>query len=146
MTKDLKSLVIIFKVHAKLLGHVKQSLADTELSVNEFTALEALYHKGSLSAQELIDKVLIPNSSMTYVLDSLEKKGLITRVSAEDDRRVRLSSLTDEGTRLFEAIYDVHYRHMRSVFDVLTDEEEFEMQELLKKLGKTEPITETRKQ
>ena len=136
MTRDLKSLVIIFKVHANLDRHVKLSLAETELGVNEFTALEALYNKGSLSAQELIDKVLIPNSSMTYVLDNLERKGFITRERDPGDRRVRLSTLTDAGRKLFVSIYQIHCRHMREVFNVLSEQEEAQLQQLLKKLGK----------
>lgn len=136
MKHELKSLIVLFKAHASVVKHVKQSLVPTNLSVNEFTALEALYFAGSLSAQELIDKVLIPNSSMTYVLMSLASKSLITRERDPMDRRILRSRLTEQGEKEFEAIYRAHYDHMRNVFDVLTEEEEQQLRELLKKLGK----------
>ena len=136
MVKNLKTLIVLLKAQANIEQHIKTSLGSTSLSVNEFTALEALYNKGSLSAQELTGLVLIPNSSMTYVLDNLEKKGLINRQRDEADRRVYRSSLTEEGQRAFPEIYATHYEHMRTVFDVLTPEEEVQLQELLKKLGK----------
>ncbi len=136
MEKDLKSLIIIFKVHGHLVKHVKQSLEETELSVNEFSAMEALYTKGSLSTQALIDLVLIPNSSMTYVLDTLAKKDYLSRCKDPDDRRIQRLSLTPKGKEVFESIYKRHFDHMREVFDVLTPEEEAAMQTILKKLGK----------
>lgn len=136
MARDLKSLIIIFKVYGHLVKHVKLSLEDTELSVNEFSAMEALYTKGTLTTQGLIDLVLIPNSSMTYVLDTLAKKGYLIREKDLKDRRVHQLSLTEQGRAVFKEIYDKHFLHMRDVFDVLTEEEELEVQDLLKKLGK----------
>lgn len=136
MDKDLKSLIIIFKVYGHLVKHVKQSLEDSELSVNEFSAMEALYTKGSLSTQELIDLVLIPNSSMTYVLDNLSKKGYLQREKDAADKRIQRLSLTEEGRDLFTSVYDHHYKHMRAVFDCLDPEEEARMQTLLKTVGK----------
>ncbi len=136
MEKDLKSLIIIFKVHGHLVKHVKKSLEETELSVNEFSAMEALHAKGSLSTQALIDLVLIPNSSMTYVLDTLTKKSYLSRIKDPDDRRVQRLSLTPKGKEVFESIYSRHFDHMREVFDALTPEEERTVQTLMKKLGK----------
>ena len=135
MKGNLKTLIVLFKAHANVVKHVKQSLEDTDLSLNEFTAMEALYFLGTLSAQEIIDKVLIPNSSMTYVLENLAKKNYISRERDSKDRRVLKSRLTDEGRAVFETIYRHHHEHMRGVFDALTNEEEKQLQELLKKLG-----------
>lgn len=136
MEKDLKSLIIIFKTHGHLVKHVKKSLEQTELSVNEFSAMEALYNKGSLTTQALIDLILIPNSSMTYVLDTLSKKGYLIRVKDQSDRRIQRLSLTPEGRDVFASIYSQHFSHMREVFDALSSEEEAIVQDLLKKLGK----------
>ena len=44
--------------------------------------------------------------------------------------------LTKEGTEYFEKVYDKHYRYIRSIFDVVTEEEELVVQEILKKIGK----------
>lgn len=136
MKKDLKSLIIIFKAYQSLSNSVKQSLLGTGINVNEFTAMEALYVKGALTTQQLIDTILIPNSSMTYVLELLNKKEYIQRKEKTDDRRVQIISLTKKGTALFEEIYKTHYEHIRSVFDVLCSDEEAQLQDLLKKVGK----------
>ena len=79
MAQDLKTLIVLFKAYQSMINQVKLSLINTDLTVNEFTALEALYSKKELTTSELRDYVLVPNSSMTYVLDTLEKKELIQR-------------------------------------------------------------------
>lgn len=137
MEKDLKSLVILFKAYQSVINQVKVSLEDTNLNVNEFAAMEALYHKGCLTTQELIDHVLIANSSMTYVLDILSRKKLISRNKDPKDRRIQKLSLTDAGKELFSEVYDKHYKHMRSFFDVLTTEDEVQLQGYLKQIGKS---------
>ncbi len=136
MEGELKTLIVLFKTHTNIVKHVKRSLENTSLTVNEFTVMEALHNKEFLSAQGLIDLVLIPNSSMTYVLDTLSKKELISREKDPDDRRVQCIRLTEKGRQVISDIYGIHHRHMREVFDVLSPEEERELQELLKKLGK----------
>lgn len=138
MTKNLKSLIILFKAQQTLENQVKQSLIGTGLSVNEFMVLEALHHKEGLNTGELIQTILLPNSSMTYVLDTLQKKNLIIRNKNEADKRIQILSLTPEGEEEFQRIYAKHYDYMRKIFDVLTEEEEFVLQTLLKKVGKQE--------
>lgn len=134
--KDLKSLIILFKAHTSVTNIVKKSLEETGLSVNEFAAMEALYHKGALSTQSLIDHVLIPNSSMTYVLDVLKKKEYIERTKDQKDKRIQRIRLTEAGNSIFEKVYKIHFESMRKVFDVLSEDEENMLQESLKKIGK----------
>lgn len=135
MSKDLKSLIVLFKAHQSVLRNVRISLEESCLSVNEFAALEALHTKGTLTTQNLIKYVLIPNSSMTHVLDTLEKKSLIIREKDEEDRRIQYIRLTTQGYEIFESVYSKHFEHMRTLFDVLTDEEETRIHTILKKLG-----------
>lgn len=136
MKKDLKSLIIIFKAYHSLEKSVKHSLVDTNLNINEFTAMEVLYVKGHLTTQELIDTILIPYSSMTYVLEILNNKGYIARNKKAEDKRVQIISLTTKGKAVFEEIYERHFDYMRSIFDDLSSGEEVTLQNLLKRIGK----------
>lgn len=134
--KKLKSLIVLFRAHASLELSIKQSLVGTGLSVNEFSIMEALHTKKRVTTGELIDLVLIPNSSMTYVLDKLSEVGCIVRERDDEDRRTQYISLTEKGKKSIEEVYAIHYDKMIDIFSVLTNEEEFIMQEALKKLGK----------
>ncbi|HZJ69149.1 MAG TPA: MarR family transcriptional regulator [Candidatus Eisenbacteria bacterium] len=136
MNKDLKSLIIFLKASSSLERNIKNSLLGTGINISEFTAMEALYHKGPLTTQELIDTILISNSSMTYVLEILEEKNYINRKKKPDDKRVQILSLSKPGKDFFREVYNKHFSYMRSIFDVLSNEEEILLQDLLKKLGK----------
>lgn len=136
MEQKLKTLIILFKAQETVERSVKKSLECSNLTVNEFAAMEALYTKHCLTTQELIDAVLIPNSSMTYVLDTLKAKGYIQRIRKPEDKRIQSISLTESGNKVFEDVYQHHYEYMKEIFEVLDPEEEVQLQELLKKLGK----------
>lgn len=136
MGKNLKSLIVLFKAHSSIEKNIKYSLVDSGLNLNEFTTMEALYTKGTLSTQAIIDTILIPNSSMTYVLENLLKKGYINRKKDKDDKRVSIISLTKNGRDTFEQVFKKHFKHMREVFDSLSSDEEEVLQELLKRVGK----------
>lgn len=136
MELKLKPLIVLFKSVQSIENNVKVSLKDSILTINEFTAMEALHTKGELITQVLADKLLIPNSSLTYVLDVLEKRGYVSRRKDPHDRRRQLVSLTEEGTSVFKDIYEVHFEYMQEIFSVLSDDEQKQLEEMLKKLGK----------
>lgn len=136
MIQKLNTLIVLFKAHQSIQNNVKLSLVDTELTLNEFTVMEVLYTKKELSTQQLIDSVLIPNSSMTYVLDILEKRQYLRRLKDPSDKRRQLLSLTQKGCLVFLDIYQKYYEHMNTIFNVLTPEESHQLSTLLKKVGK----------
>lgn len=133
---ELKSLIVLFKASQSLVKNVKESLKDSVLTVNEFTVMEALYTKGELVTQDLADKILIPNSSLTYVLDVLEEKKYIKRVRDPKDRRRQLITLTKDGTKIFKGVYDYHFEYMQKIFTVLSSDERKDLEDMLKRIGK----------
>lgn len=133
---NLKSFIILFKAYQSIVEVAKKSISSFDLSLNEFTVLEALYNKESLTTQELINTVLIPNSSMTYVLEQLEKKELIIRKASKEDKRKIMNQLTDNRKKEFGKIYEDHFKDLRPIFDTLSIEEEKTLQKLLKTIGK----------
>lgn len=135
--KPLKTLIVLFKTQKNLNKHIKKSLEGSGLSVNEFSALEVLYNKGDLSVHQLINYVLIPNSSMTYVVSTLATKGYLEVCPNPQDQRVKFLKLTEKGRIIFENAYNKHYQHLAKEFEVLSKDEEATLRTLLKKLGKS---------
>lgn len=134
--RDLKTLTIFFRARDTLEGLIKSDIASYGLNITEFGTLDALYHKGPLTVNAILEKVLVANSSMSYVLESLRKKGLITKTKHPKDKRSYLITLTDKGKDTFECMYETHQKNMRAHLDVLDEKEEKELQRLLKKIGK----------
>ncbi len=133
----LKTLTILFRTANTFERLIKSHVNTYGLSVSEFGVLEALYHKGDLSVQEIVDKVLIANSSMSYVLTKLQQSALVKRrVCTQDKRRVYIA-LTNTGNQLIKRLYEDHEKQLREHLDLLDSKEEETLQSLLKKIGKT---------
>lgn len=140
MNKDLKTLTILLRATNFIQETIKEDVSKYGLNLTEFGALEVLYHKGPLPVQSICEKVLIANSSMSYVIENLIKKDLIEKIKDKNDRRIHIVHLTKKGQQLFDEVYPMHLAHMRSIIDVIDEKEEKDLQFLLKKLGKQSKI------
>lgn len=134
-TDNLKTMRILFRAVQSIEQIVKKDVRNYGLTVNEFAAIEALYHKGKVSVNEMCQTVLIPNSSMTYVLDKLEEKKYIKRIQDINDKRTFYVELSMEGQKHANQILPKHYKVMSQVFSILTKEEQDLLNQYLKKLG-----------
>ena len=105
------------------------------LSLTEFSVLEVLYFKAKQTIQQVGNRVLISSGSMTYVIDKLEKRGLLNRIACPDDRRVIHVALTDEGTRLMGTIMPKHQEMIHYMFGDLNKEEAEQLAKLLKQIS-----------
>lgn len=65
----------------------------------------------------------------------MEKRGWITRCVHPDDRRSAVIAISDEGRRLFEAIFPEHLKDLEICFNRLTEDEKNTLVTLLKKVG-----------
>ncbi|EKN70433.1 MarR family transcriptional regulator [Neobacillus bataviensis LMG 21833] len=114
---------------------MKLEMAKNNLSITEFSVLEVLYNKGKQTIQQIGHRILISSGSMTYVIDRLEQKGLLTRSACPDDRRAIHVNLTDEGIHLMEHIMPKHQGWVDNMFSSLTTEESEIFVKLLKKIN-----------
>lgn len=78
---------------------IKEHNLDITFELLEIIAL--LWRKDGINQQELADAAIKDKSSMTYLIDNLAKRDLVTRTEDENDRRNKLIFLTAEG-RLLE--------------------------------------------
>jgi MarR family transcriptional regulator, organic hydroperoxide resistance regulator len=71
-----------------------------ELSFAQARVLAELEDDAGCPANKLAEKAGMTPASVTSMLDSLEHKGLVTRVRSDRDRRIVLTHLTDRGRLL----------------------------------------------
>jgi len=114
----------------------RESIADTGITVSDFTILEALLHKGPLPINILGAKVLLTSGSMTAAANRLEEKDLIKRIQDPSDGRSFYLHLTKKGRRLIKEAFDRHARNLEEIADVLNEQERSELVSLLKKIGR----------
>ena len=62
--------------------------------------LACLWKDDGIRQQDLADKTLKDKTSLTYLVDNLSKRGLVTRLEDKNDRRSKLIFLTKKGKDL----------------------------------------------
>ncbi len=117
-------------------AHADRDIRSHDMNRTEFGVLELLHHKGPQPLQQIGGKVLMSSGNITYVVDKLEKKGLVRRRASTEDRRLIYAELTDHGQTFITGIFPGHISVIESAVKGLTQEEQRAAAELLKKLGR----------
>jgi MarR family transcriptional regulator, 2-MHQ and catechol-resistance regulon repressor len=100
--------VVLNRAQSAVAAHATRDAARHDLTLAEFGALEALYHKGPLTVGALQRKILISSGGITFLIDRLMERGLVERRTSTEDRRNRLVGLTPKGHDLVAAIFPEH--------------------------------------
>lgn len=132
---SLRLLRILLRGNRSITRSLEHNVEQEEVKFIEFAVLELLYHKGPHPTQEISSSILIANSSLTYVLNKLEDKGLLTRKPGEEDRRVSVVELTQAGEAFMKDFFPVHKEFIVDLFSDLDVEELHELAEGIKKIG-----------
>jgi MarR family transcriptional regulator, 2-MHQ and catechol-resistance regulon repressor len=81
-------------------------------------------------------KVDLNPGSVSVAVDRLHKKGFVSRVESESDRRVRTVSLTEKGRGIFLPIFRQHAALLKRAFQDVSPDEQRQMEEVLKRIGR----------
>jgi MarR family 2-MHQ and catechol resistance regulon transcriptional repressor len=132
---SLKLFVVLTRALDAVKKSIERDIRTYGLNPTEFAVLELIYNKGEQTVQKIGEKVLIASSSITYVVDKLEKKNLILRTPSPEDRRITFVSITDDGRKMMDDIFPNHSKSVQRILGGLDVEEKILVIGQLKKLG-----------
>lgn len=101
----------------------------------EFAVLELLYQQGPQPLQVIGSRLLMVSGGVTYVVDKLEKSGLLYRQPCKKDRRVIFATLTEEGKRLMADLFPKYQASICNALQGVNTVEKEQLIYLLKKMG-----------
>lgn len=107
--------------------HLKQ----WEMTAAQFDVLAQVGAAGRITQQELADKLVVTKGNITQLLSKVESLGWIVR---EQKWKTKYVSLTDAGSALFQQVVPVQEQFQAAQFAKLTETEQRELLNLLKKL------------
>jgi len=81
----------------------------------------------------------VDKTTMTSLLDRLEGRGLITRVTDRHDRRARIPELTADGRRIQAEVTRARDHLEASLLAAFTPHEQYLLRELLSRLAAAQP-------
>jgi DNA-binding MarR family transcriptional regulator len=127
----------LFRAQVAVMRRLQSGPAFKALAVNEYDVLFTLSRcpSGWLRLNELNDNVLLSQSSLSRLVERLEKRGLLERMPAPQDGRGVLLKLTDAGRDLQKQIGREHVRDISALLTpALTAGEQRELLRLTEKL------------
>ena len=110
---------------------LKEGLGDSD-----FRVLDVLLDKGPMPVNALGPKVDLNPGSVSVAVDRLYKKGLVSRVESESDRRVRTVSLTEKGRRVFVPVFRQYSALLKLAFQDVSPEEQRQMEDVLERIAR----------
>ncbi len=132
----LKLWVVLARAYNAVQAHSFADIARHGLTPGEFAILEVLFHKGPLLLGEVQRKILVSSGGITFLVDRLERRGLVERRACPDDRRARYAALTPAGEELIGRIFPEHARCMQQALEGLDEEEKRMAVKLLRQMGR----------
>ncbi|QFG23062.1 MarR family winged helix-turn-helix transcriptional regulator [Actinomadura sp. WMMB 499] len=107
--------------------HVRERAANLRLTAPQATALREL--AGPMTMRDLAERMSCEPSNATFIVDRLERLGLVERRPHPSDRRAKILALTPRGTGVRERLLAMLLED--SPVARLTQEEQRTLRELL---------------
>jgi len=105
-----------------------------EITTEQWSVLACLWQKDKVTQQTLCFHTAKDKPSMTRLIDKLEKRNLVTRVSDHNDRRINLIHLTEAGVALQKKATDLFHIIVTKTLNNITEEELNVSRVVLKKI------------
>ncbi|MEE2568444.1 MarR family winged helix-turn-helix transcriptional regulator [Pseudarthrobacter sp. J64] len=127
----------LFRAQVAVMRKLQAGAAFKSIPLNEYDVLFTLSQcpSGWLRLNELNDQILLSQSSLSRMVERLEKRGLVERTTAPEDGRGVLLSLTEAGRALQREVGLSHVRDIAGIVKpALTPAEQRELIRLTDKL------------
>ncbi len=92
----------VMRAQQVLLAHLNDALRPFGLTFPRYEALMLLHftRSGTLPLGKVGERLQVHRTSVTNIVDKLERDGLVRRVPHAEDRRATLAEITSEGSRV----------------------------------------------
>jgi len=126
---------VLTRTHMAVARHVEASLSHNDLTPGEFGVLEALRPSGRLLLGELQRKTLVSSGGVTFLVDRLERRGLVARERCREDRRAIYAVLTPLGESMIQRVHPTHSEAIEHALSGLSGLEKAQVTQLLAALA-----------
>lgn len=112
------------RVLPKILNYMGEFKPKLEITIkkNELKTLMLIDGYPNMPIKYYVDMVGLEGGSFTYVVDKLVNKNLIVRIKDENDKRVSVLNLTDEGKDITNQVGQQFSNQIEETFRNLSEE------------------------
>ncbi len=129
----------LLRAGEELVHNSEAYFSQRHLSRGRFAVLMQLLNKSEQTSRprtpaELAEATGVTRATMTGLIDTLERDGLVRREHAPDDRRMMLVHLTERGREALLEVLPGRFQHMASFMGPLSETERRTLVQLLGKI------------
>ncbi len=128
------------RAHSTMLRRIGRDLEEAGLPPLTWYDVLAVLREAAdrrLRQVEVAERVLLSTSGLSRLIDRMESKGLVGRVTCPGDRRSLYLELTDDGAQMLEQIWPVYARGIADDFLPALGSNPCEVREMLETIGAT---------
>lgn len=111
-------------------------LADFPITPPQFSALIWLYKDGDMTIGELSQKMYIACSTMTDLIDRMEKNNLVTRIRDDRDRRVVRIQMLEYGQGIIQEVLSARRAYLNRILEKFTQDQALQAEEVFQLIYK----------
>lgn len=112
----------------------REILMDFNITIPQFSALQILVYNGELTIGELSQKMALACSTITDLVDRMEKNELVARKKDEKDKRVVRIEVLPKGHEIMKKVLEKRVKFLDSKIVDLTEEEKISLSKGLESL------------
>lgn len=109
-------------------------LKDYNITVPQFEALQYLIHNENMTIGELSQKMHLAFSTITDLIDRMEKTELVTRMKDANDKRIVRLKVLPQGLDVVDKVLTKRIEFLAGKLASLTDEEKERLDNVLHRL------------
>lgn len=137
-TKSIMYMMEQTVIYFKLKGAQFFNQLNIGVTIDQYAALDAIYHNENICQRDLSKLILKDRSNTGRILNILEEKGFIKRaVETKGKRLVKKIYITTKGTEMIENHQKMLKEAFHKVFEEVSEEEFTVVRQILTKLRDT---------
>ncbi len=119
----------------QLLSRKQWFMGNTDLTLDEFLVLDLVEERGNCTMGEVADSFSMPRSTLTGIIDRLERKDFVRRVRSGDDRRRVRIGTTRRGKKAYEKFRSSALQKVDTALSHLSDDELVDLIAIVRRLA-----------
>lgn len=122
---------ICFKIKKK----GREILSDFDITPPQFEALQYLIHQDQQTISELSGNMYLACSTVTDLLDRMEKNDLVKREKDKNDRRIVRINVLPKGYKLIESVMATRINYIESALSDLDEDNKAQIETSIRLLN-----------